>query len=48
MDVSPFNQTPMAPTVDYNLVPLVVISALTTLFVAAGLVGFRRRDLQTG
>jgi len=48
MDVSPFNRTPMVPTVDYDMVPLVVISALTVVLVAAGGVGFRRRDLATG
>lgn len=44
-DLSPFEYVPRLPAVSLDLVPLLVITALAVAFMAAGLFGIRRRDL---
>lgn len=46
-ELSPFGHVPMLPAEHMTWTPLVVLTALATGLVAAGLVGFRRRDLET-
>lgn len=46
-DVSPYEHTPLVPSVDLDPVPLLVIGAAAALLAAGGAVGFRRRDLVT-
>ncbi|XVQ14344.1 ABC transporter permease [Spirillospora sp. CA-255316] len=47
MDVSPFTHVPKLPGGTMTATPVAVLSAITVLLVAAGLYGFRRRDLAT-
>jgi ABC-2 type transport system permease protein len=44
-DVSPFGQVPRAPGVPVSAEPLLIMTALGAVLLAAGLVGFRRRDV---
>jgi ABC-2 type transport system permease protein len=44
-DVSPFQHPPRYPAAPLTWLPLVVLTALTGALTAAGLAGFRRRDL---
>ena len=48
MRLSPFTRTPQLPMADLDWGPLSAMAALVVLLVAAGLAGFRRRDLATG
>ena len=45
MDISPFTHVPLLPADDFALGPLAVLTAVAAAFTAAGLVGFRRRDV---
>jgi ABC-2 type transport system permease protein len=45
LDVSPFELTPGVPAADWQATPLVVLLAVAAAITAAGLVGFRRRDV---
>lgn len=45
MDLSPFTHLPHLPGGDVRPLPLVLLTALSALLVAAGMAGFRRRDL---
>ena len=45
LDLSPFQHTPLVPAVGVRAVPLVVLLVLAAGLILAGLVGFRRRDL---
>jgi ABC-2 type transport system permease protein len=45
LDVSPFTHIPKVPGADVSATPLVWLLAVTAVLVAAGLAGFRRRDL---
>jgi ABC-2 type transport system permease protein len=45
MDVSPFTHVPLLPAAGFDIVPLVVLTAVAVLFCAVGLVGFRRRNV---
>jgi ABC-2 type transport system permease protein len=44
-NLSPFSHTPEAPLEAVTAAPLLVLSAVAVLMAAAGLVGFRRRDI---
>ena len=44
-DVSPFQHVPQLPAADFDLVPLLVLTAIAVLLTAVGLVGLRRRDM---
>ncbi len=44
-DVSPFQHPPRYPAASVTWLPLVVLTVLTVVLTAAGLAGFRRRDL---
>ncbi len=44
-ELSPFTHTPTAPAADVTVAPLAVMLSITALAVAAGWVGFRRRDI---
>lgn len=46
-DVSPYTHTPLVPADDPAALPLVVISLVAAGLVAAGVAGFRRRDITT-
>jgi ABC-2 type transport system permease protein len=45
VDLSPFQRTPRVPAAGLSLVPLVVIAAAATGLTAAGMAGFRHRDI---
>jgi ABC-2 type transport system permease protein len=45
LDVTPFSHIPKVPGADVSATPLAWLLAVTAVLVAAGLVGFRRRDL---
>lgn len=44
-DLSPFTHVPQVPAADVTAAPLAVLMGLTVIAVAAGWVGFRRRDI---
>lgn len=48
VDLSPFEHTPQLPAVDLDVVPIVVLAAVAAGLTAAGLAGFRHRDIATG
>lgn len=48
LDLSPFNQVPRLPGGTVSFTPSVWLLAATAALVAAGLAGFRRRDLTSG
>lgn len=45
LDAAPFTHTPKLPGADVSATPLAWLLAITAMLVAAGLAGFRRRDL---
>jgi ABC-2 type transport system permease protein len=45
MDISPFTHTPKLPGGDLSVLPLVSLTLVAAVLIAAGLVGFRRRDI---
>ncbi|GAA4633188.1 exporter of polyketide antibiotics [Actinoallomurus vinaceus] len=45
MDVSPFTHVPKLPGADLTVTPLAALTAVAVAVAAAGLVGFRRRDI---
>lgn len=47
INLSPLGHTPLLPAEDIRWTPLVVATALSVVLVVLGLVGLRRRDLQT-
>jgi ABC-2 type transport system permease protein len=47
IDVSPFEHAPGVPAEPWSAVPIIVLGAIAAALFAAGLVGFRRRDLTT-
>lgn len=46
-NLSPFGHIPRIPVEDFEWTPLLILSAIAAGLVAAGLYGFRRRDLET-
>ncbi len=46
-NLSPVGHVPQVPAADLDWVPLIVLTALGAVLIAAGLLGFRRRDLDT-
>ncbi|MCR6032887.1 hypothetical protein GGQ22_15790 [Nocardioides sp. zg-579] len=48
MGISPFERTPLVPSVGYDAVPLVVMTAMAVTLAVVGERGFRRRDLLGG
>jgi ABC-2 type transport system permease protein len=44
-DLSPFEHTPRLPAVGFDAVPLVVLTVVAAGLAAAGLAGFRHRDI---
>ncbi|HET7735296.1 MAG TPA: ABC transporter permease [Nocardioidaceae bacterium] len=47
-DLSPYEHTPLVPSVELEASPLLVIGLVAATLVASGAVGFRRRDLISG
>ena len=45
LDLAPFSHIPKVPGADVSAAPLAWLLAVTAVLVAAGLAGFRRRDL---
>jgi ABC-2 type transport system permease protein len=45
MDLSPFTHVPLLPAADFDLVPLLVLTAIAAALCCVGLVGFRRRNV---
>jgi ABC-2 type transport system permease protein len=45
MDLSPFTHTPKLPGAEFSATPLVWLTAIAAVLVAAGLTGFRGRDV---
>jgi ABC-2 type transport system permease protein len=45
MDISPFTHTPKLPGAELAWTPLVAMTLVTAALIAAGLAGFRRRDI---
>lgn len=45
VDLSPFSHVPAVPSQELTAPPLLLLSALTATAVAAGYLGFRRRDI---
>jgi ABC-2 type transport system permease protein len=46
MDLSPYTHLPLVPTQDIRWWPLIALTALAAVLIAAGIAGFRRRDLR--
>lgn len=46
-NLSPFGHVPQLPAAELSVTPLVALTAVAAVLVAAGLVAFRRRDLAT-
>jgi len=47
MSVSPFENLPLVPAVDFRLEPLLVTTVIAGTLCLLGTAAFRRRDLQT-
>ncbi|SCL22830.1 ABC-2 type transport system permease protein [Micromonospora pallida] len=45
LDLSPYTHVPALPATDLTVLPLAVLTGIAVLLLAAGLAGFRRRDL---
>jgi ABC-2 type transport system permease protein len=45
MDLSPYTHVPLLPAASFDAVPLLVLTLIAAVFVAVGLVGFRRRNV---
>jgi ABC-2 type transport system permease protein len=45
MDLSPYTHVPQGPVAAMNWTPMVLLTAVAAAFIAAGVVGFRRRDV---
>jgi putative exporter of polyketide antibiotics len=45
LDLSPFVHLPRVPAAEFTAMPLAWLAALAVALAAAGLAGFRRRDL---
>ena len=45
MDISPYTHIPLVPTQDVRWTPLIVLTAIAAALIAAGIAGFRRRDV---
>jgi ABC-2 type transport system permease protein len=46
-DLSPFGHVPQLPAKEMDWTPMAVLTAIAAVLIAAGLAGFRRRDLET-
>lgn len=46
--ISPVWHTPLVPEAEWNPVPLIIMTLLSVVFLAVGLLGFRRRDIAEG
>ena len=46
-NLTPFGHVPRLPGAEFTAVPLVVLTAIAAVLIAAGLIGFRKRDLAT-
>ncbi|SCK38402.1 ABC transporter permease [Streptomyces sp. WMMB 322] len=46
-DLSPFGHVPQLPAKEMDWTPMAVLTAVAAVLLAAGLAGFRRRDLET-
>jgi ABC-2 type transport system permease protein len=46
LDLSPFTHIPMVPAEDFELLPILVLLGIAAGLMAAGLAGFRRRDVE--
>ncbi|QPP10775.1 ABC transporter permease [Streptomyces bathyalis] len=46
-DLSPFGHVPQLPAKEMDWTPMAVLTAVAAALIAAGLAGFRRRDLET-
>lgn len=46
LDLSPYQHIPRMPAADFTPAPLVVLTLVAAVLIAAGVVGFRRRDLE--
>jgi ABC-2 type transport system permease protein len=47
LDLSPFTHIPRMPVDDFTALPLLILTAIAAGLVAIGLVGFRRRDVES-
>jgi ABC-2 type transport system permease protein len=45
MDLSPYTHVPLLPAADFDVVPLLVLTAIAVVFAVVGTVGLRRRDI---
>ena len=45
MDISPYTHIPLVPTQDVRWAPLIVLTLIAATLIAAGIAGFRRRDV---
>ena len=45
MDISPYTHIPQVPTADMRWTPMIVLTAIAAVLIAAGVAGFRRRDV---
>ena len=45
-DLSPFEYVPRIPSVDFEAMPLIVMTALALVLIVAGLLGIRSRDME--
>jgi ABC-2 type transport system permease protein len=47
LDLSPYTHIPRMPAAEFTALPLVILTVLAAVLVAAGLAGFRRRNLDS-
>jgi ABC-2 type transport system permease protein len=45
LDISPYTHIPTVPTADIRWTPMIVLTAVAVALIAAGVAGFRRRDV---
>jgi ABC-2 type transport system permease protein len=48
LNLSPFTHIPLFPAEDLEVLPLAILVAISAALIGAGLVGFRRRDVDSG
>jgi ABC-2 type transport system permease protein len=48
LNLSPFSHIPLFPAEDIEALPMVILLVIGGLLISGGLLGFRRRDIESG